>query len=134
MKAWPRAFRGCGLSSATRSVMWGAKRVSRCRGLLPVLAAVAVICLPLPVAAMQNPLDVLTSSQTTTTRLTVFDEIRHALIRLPLAAMLGTVLAVRPKRPGTPPRQPAVIQTQIILAIVGALVMLVVGTNLARAF
>ena len=44
------------------------------------------------------------------------------------------MLAVRPKRKGTPPRQPAVIQTQIILAIVGAVVMLVVGSNLARAF
>src|SRR4029079_6910700 len=64
----------------------------------------------------------------------VADEIRHALIRLPLAALLGTALAVRPKRRGTPPRQPAVIQTQIILSIVGAVVMLVVGTNLARAF
>ena len=62
------------------------------------------------------------------------DEVRHALIRLPLAALLGTMLAVRPKRRGTPPRQPAVIQTQIILAIVGAVVMLVVGSNLARAF
>jgi uncharacterized membrane protein YhiD involved in acid resistance len=64
----------------------------------------------------------------------VMDEIRHALIRLPLAGLLGTALAIRPKRRGTPPRQPAVIQTQIILAIVGAVVMLVVGTNLARAF
>jgi uncharacterized membrane protein YhiD involved in acid resistance len=62
------------------------------------------------------------------------DEIRHALYRLPLAAALGAALALRPKRRGTPPRQPAVIQTQIILAVVGALVMLVVGTNLARAF
>jgi len=61
-------------------------------------------------------------------------EMRHAVIRLPLAAVLGAVLAVRPKRKGTPPRQPAVIQTQIILAIVGAVVMLVVGSNLARAF
>jgi uncharacterized membrane protein YhiD involved in acid resistance len=41
---------------------------------------------------------------------------------------------MRPKRRGTPTRQPTVIQTQIILAIVGAVVMLVVGTNLARAF
>src|SRR4051812_9590617 len=56
------------------------------------------------------------------------------LVRLPLAGLLGTALAIRPKRRGTPPRQPAVIQTQIILSIVGALVMLVVGTNLARAF
>src|SRR4029079_12769283 len=64
----------------------------------------------------------------------VADEIRHALIRLPLAALLGTALAVRPKRRGTPPRQPAVIQTQIILAIVGSGVMLVGRTHLARAF
>src|SRR5205823_8780905 len=42
--------------------------------------------------------------------------------------------ALRPRRRGTPPRQPAVIQTQIILAIVGAVVMLVVGSSLARAF
>jgi uncharacterized membrane protein YhiD involved in acid resistance len=62
------------------------------------------------------------------------DEIRHAVIRLPLAAILGAALAVRPRRKGTPPRQTAVVQTQIILAIVGAVVMLVVGTNLARAF
>ena len=62
------------------------------------------------------------------------DEVRHAIIRLPLAAGLAVLLAVRPRRKGTPPRQPAVIQTQIILGIVGAVVMLVVGTNLARAF
>jgi uncharacterized membrane protein YhiD involved in acid resistance len=31
-------------------------------------------------------------------------------------------------------RQPAVVQTQIVLAIVGALIMLVVGASLARAF
>ena len=61
-------------------------------------------------------------------------ELRQAMLRLPLAALLGAMLAVRPKRKGTPARQPAVIQTQIILAIVGAAVMLVVGTNLARAF
>jgi uncharacterized membrane protein YhiD involved in acid resistance len=61
-------------------------------------------------------------------------EVRHALIRLPLAAVLCAALAMRPKRKGTPTRQPAVIQTQIILGIVGAVVMLVVGTNLARAF
>jgi uncharacterized membrane protein YhiD involved in acid resistance len=61
-------------------------------------------------------------------------EILDALVRLPLAAVLGAALAIRPRRRGTPPRQPAVIQTQIILAIVGALVMMVVGTNLARAF
>jgi uncharacterized membrane protein YhiD involved in acid resistance len=61
-------------------------------------------------------------------------EVLEALIRLPVAALLGAALAVRPRRRGTPPRQPAVIQTQIILAIVGSVVMMVVGTNLARAF
>jgi uncharacterized membrane protein YhiD involved in acid resistance len=57
-----------------------------------------------------------------------------ALVRLPLAAVLGAALAMRPKRRGTPPRTPAVLQTQIILAIVGAVIMLVVGASLARAF
>jgi uncharacterized membrane protein YhiD involved in acid resistance len=57
-----------------------------------------------------------------------------ALIALPLATVLGGALAFRPKRRGTPPRMPAVIQTQIILAIVGAVVMLVVGASVARAF
>ena len=61
-------------------------------------------------------------------------EVRRAMLRLPLAAALGAMLGLRPRRKGTPPRQPAVIQTQIILAIVGSVVMLVVGTNIARAF
>lgn len=61
-------------------------------------------------------------------------EIDDAMMRLPLAAVLGAALALRPKRRGTPPRQPAVIQTQIMLAVVGAVIMLVVGVSLARAF
>jgi uncharacterized membrane protein YhiD involved in acid resistance len=61
-------------------------------------------------------------------------EIDDAMIRLPLAAALGTALALRPRRRGTPPRDPAVIQTQIVLAVVGAIIMLVVGASLARAF
>src|SRR5256885_4229693 len=60
-------------------------------------------------------------------------QLRHALVRLPIAAGLACILALRPRRRGTPPRHPAVIQTQIILAIVGAVVMLVVGSSLARA-
>jgi uncharacterized membrane protein YhiD involved in acid resistance len=60
--------------------------------------------------------------------------LHHALLSLPVAAALGAALAFRPRRRGTPPRSPAVIQTQIILAVVGALVMLVVGASLARAF
>ena len=54
--------------------------------------------------------------------------------RIPLAAALGGLLAFRPRRRGTPPRSTAVVQTQIILAIVGAVVMLVVGSSVARAF
>ena len=61
-------------------------------------------------------------------------EIDDAMIRLPLAAVLGAALAFRPRRRGTPRRDPAVIQTQIILAVVGAIIMLVVGASLARAF
>ena len=62
------------------------------------------------------------------------EELFASAIRLPLAALLGTVLALRPRRNGTPERQPAVVQTQIILAVVGSLIMLVVGASLARAF
>ena len=61
-------------------------------------------------------------------------ELKHALERLPLAAALAAILALRPRRRGTPKRQPAVVQTQIILAVIGGLVMLVVGSSLARAF
>jgi hypothetical protein len=58
----------------------------------------------------------------------------RAVLAMPLAAALGALLAFRPRRPGTPPRQAPVIQTQIVLAIVGAVVMLIVGASLARAF
>lgn len=67
-------------------------------------------------------------------RLQPFQEIAEALVRLPVAAVLGAALALRPKRRGTPKRQPAVVQTQIMLAVVGAVIMLVVGQSLARAF
>ena len=63
-----------------------------------------------------------------------FESLRNAVIRLPIAALLSAILAFRPRRRGTPERQSTVIQTQIILAIVGAVVMLVVGASLARAF
>ena len=57
-----------------------------------------------------------------------------ALISLPLATALGALLAFRPRRRGTPTRSAPVIQTQIILALVGAVVMTIVGASLARAF
>jgi uncharacterized membrane protein YhiD involved in acid resistance len=65
---------------------------------------------------------------------TQFESLRSAVIRLPIAAVLSAILAFRPRRRGTPERQFTVVQTQIILAIVGAVVMLVVGASLARAF
>jgi len=58
----------------------------------------------------------------------------QAAIRLPLATLFGAALALRPRRPGSPPRDPAVIETQIVLSIVGAMIMLIVGASLARAF
>src|SRR5687767_9215132 len=57
-----------------------------------------------------------------------------AVLALPLAALLCAALAFRPRRRGAPPRSASVIQTQIILAIVGGVVMLIVGSSLARAF
>ena len=65
---------------------------------------------------------------------TALAQLRNVAIRLPVAALLGAALAFRPRRRGTPPRSAPVIQTQIILAIVGAVVMIIVGTSLARAF
>jgi uncharacterized membrane protein YhiD involved in acid resistance len=62
------------------------------------------------------------------------ESVLQATRRIPLAAALGAILAFRPRRRGTPARTTAVVQTQIILAIVGAVVMLVVGSSVARAF
>jgi hypothetical protein len=60
--------------------------------------------------------------------------LREVVITLPLATILGAALALRPRPRGTAKRSPPVVQTQIILAIIGALVMLIVGSSLARAF
>lgn len=57
-----------------------------------------------------------------------------ALERLSLAALFGTALALRPRRRSQGARKVVVIQTQIMLAIVGAVIMLVVGNSLSRAF
>lgn len=60
--------------------------------------------------------------------------LEDAAIRLPLAALFGAALALRPRRTASSPRDPAVVETQIVLAIIGALIMIVVGASLARAF
>ena len=55
--------------------------------------------------------------------------------RLVLAALLGAALAFRPRQRNRVLKQnPYVSQTQILLAIVAAALMIVVGDNAARAF
>lgn len=61
--------------------------------------------------------------------------LRHAAIMLPIAALLGAALGfIRPVRRGLIPRPSHVIQTQVLLSVVGALVILAVAESLARAF
>jgi len=56
-------------------------------------------------------------------------------LRLILATLLGAALAYRPrKRILVLKRNPYVSQTQILLAIVAAALMIIVGDNAARAF
>src|SRR5262245_19844503 len=88
----------------------------------------------LPFDQPEKPSKTATTTAETPDAATQFAELRNAAIRLPLAAGLASLLALRPRRRGTPFRQTPVIQTQIILAIVGAVVMMVVGSSLARAF
>ncbi len=57
-----------------------------------------------------------------------------AVVSLPIAGVLGAALAFRPIRHATPRRDMEVVHTQILLAVVGALLMLVIGESLARAF
>jgi uncharacterized membrane protein YhiD involved in acid resistance len=59
----------------------------------------------------------------------------HIALRLLLAALLGAALAYRPRRKILAlKRNPYVSQTQILLAIVAAALMIIVGDNAARAF
>jgi hypothetical protein len=56
-------------------------------------------------------------------------------IRLLLAALLGSALAFRPRRPVLALKpNPYVAQTQILLAVVASALMIIVGDNAARAF
>jgi hypothetical protein len=97
---------------------------------LLVTAAAALAQAP-ELLTQQTPPELLEDTPNTDTQI---ERLTEAAGRLPIAAGLAAALALRPRRRGTPPRQPSVIQTQIILAIIGALVMLVVGSSLARAF
>jgi hypothetical protein len=100
------------------------------------LFAVLVACLPLAASALPvSPFpDAPTNGPAHWDLRAQLASLRLALVSLPLAAALGAALAFRPRRRGTPERSAPVIQTQIILAIVGAAVMLIVGASLARAF
>ena len=69
-------------------------------------------------------------------------EVRHTTVetigialRFSLAALLAAVLAFRPRR-GVPVhrRNPYVAQTQVLLAVVAAAMMIIVGDSAARAF
>jgi uncharacterized membrane protein YhiD involved in acid resistance len=105
-----------------------------------LLLAALVLCAPVrPVAQAQaGPpppgVEVPPELPVATNNVHWRQEVYEAIVRLPVAALLGAALAFRPKRRGTPQRTPAVVQTQIILAVVGAVIMLVVGASLARAF
>jgi len=58
---------------------------------------------------------------------------KHAVLMLPIAAFLGAALGVlRPIRLSLVPRSSHVIQTQILLAVVGTAVMIIVADSLAR--
>jgi hypothetical protein len=110
--------------------------------LAPCVALLALVVLMSPGGAAVEAQAGLSQEQTqvsdvtgpTPDRPTQLAQLRRAAARLPIAAGLAAILALRPRRKGTPHRKAAVIQTQIILAIVGAVVMLVVGASLARAF
>jgi len=61
--------------------------------------------------------------------------LKNAAIILPVAAVLGAAMGfIRPVRRNLVPRSSHVIQTQVLLAVVGALIILVVAESLARAF
>jgi hypothetical protein len=94
------------------------------------LSLLALVAMTAPVLAQAFP----ETAPVPTEAAPTWDEAWRAIWRLPLAALLASILALRPRRRGTPPRDLAVIHSQIILAVVGVLVMLVVGTSLARAF
>jgi len=111
-----------GLSGATAPASLLAQTQQQAQAQEPTPVAPGI---PIPVPAFGSGEDV---------KLTTVQEVRRALVRLPLAAALGAALALRPRRRGTPPRQIAVVQTQIVLAGVGAVIMLIVGSSLARAF
>lgn len=105
--------------------------VMRLAAVMFLLACLGVTAALASQPSSDNPFSV---AELTENAIADLDRLQEAVVSLPLAMALGAALAFRPRRRGTPPRNAAVIQTQIILAVVGSLVMLVVGASLARAF
>jgi uncharacterized membrane protein YhiD involved in acid resistance len=104
-----------------------------------LLWATVILAVPSRAAPQPPPQDPRALSQPTTpvpppAPNELIEQVMKAVVRLPLAALLGAALAMRPKRRGTPPRSPAVVETQVMLAVVGSLIIIVVGDSLARAF
>src|SRR5262245_4822353 len=109
--------------------------IGRLRIIVMVCAIAAACLVPLHAAQQpQKPEDLLSMDAIDGVAGNLIDELRSAAIRLPVATALGAALALRPRRRGTPIRHNAVVETQIVLAIVGAVIMLVIGSSLARAF
>jgi len=104
------------------------------RHLLATMCIAGACATTLVGAPQQGAPDPLPAQSAMTDVVPTMQELTSAATRLPLAALLGAALALRPRRRGTPPRKPEVVQTQIVLAGVGALIMLVIGASLARAF
>lgn len=106
-----------------------------------VVLALAFVCLGPPAVllqAVQPPPAAVSQAQfppaETAPSLVASNQIRMAFVQLPLAALLGTALALRPRRRSQGARKVVVVQTQIMLAVVGCVIMLVVGNSLSRAF
>lgn len=98
------------------------------------LIVLGLLAVPSVVGASQPPVAAEQPFPQASTVLDGLSEIRVAFVRLPLAALFGTLLAFRPRRRAQGARKVVVMQTQIMLAVVGAVIMLVVGNSLSRAF
>jgi hypothetical protein len=63
------------------------------------------------------------------------EALRHALVILPIAALLSAAMGyIRPVRQTLVSRPSHVIQTQVLLSVVGAMIIIAVAESLARAF
>jgi len=98
------------------------------------LVAMALVLSPLGTHVRAQSLEQQVSDANAVPELTPMQEIEVALVRLPLAAVLGTLLALRPRRRGQARPTVTVVQTQIMLAVVGAVIMIIVSGSLSRAF